>query len=159
VVIIALTPDDSVLLVEQYRPPVSASVLEFPAGLAGDIPGREDEDLAVAALRELEEETGYRAARLKRITSGPISAGLSDEIITLFLAEDLERVSAGGGDESEAITIHEVPLLEVDGWLEDQRRAGVLVDPKVYAGLYFLRGLPQNQEPPAVLGETRTERA
>jgi len=141
VIVIALTPKGNVLFVEQFRPPVSAQVIELPAGLAGDIPGQENEALELAAHRELEEETGFRAARMRRLTSGPISAGLSDEIVTLFLAEELERVGTGGGDESESITIHEVPLTEVDSWLEGRSSEGVLVDPKVYAGLYFLRGL------------------
>jgi ADP-ribose pyrophosphatase len=139
VIIIALTPDERVLFVEQFRPPVAAQVIELPAGLAGDIPGQEDEDLSVAAQRELEEETGYRARFMQPITSGPVSAGLSDELITLFLGTELERVGPGGGDESESITIHEVPLSEVDAWLEAKRDEGILVDPKVYSGLYFLQ--------------------
>jgi ADP-ribose pyrophosphatase len=138
VLIIAMTPESKVLFVEQFRPPVAARVIELPAGLAGDIQGQEDEDLAVAAHRELEEETGYRAEHMERITEGPISAGLSDELITIFLGKNLERVGPGGGDESEDITIHEVPLSDVNEWLESQQRSGVLVDPKVYAGLYFL---------------------
>jgi ADP-ribose pyrophosphatase len=138
VVIVALTPERKVLLVEQHRPPVGSSVIELPAGLAGDIPGQEDEDLSVAALRELEEETGYTATSMTQVAYGPISAGLTDETITLFLAKGLSRIGPGGGDESEDITIHEVPLDQIDSWLKAQPDRGCLIDPKIYAGLYFL---------------------
>ena len=59
VAVLAVTPDDKILLVEQFRPPVEASVIEIPAGLAGDIAGEEDEDFSRAAVRELAEESGY----------------------------------------------------------------------------------------------------
>jgi ADP-ribose pyrophosphatase len=45
---------------------------------------------------------------------------------------------AGGGLENEQITVHEVPLEKVRGFLLEKSRSGVLVDPKVYAGLYFV---------------------
>jgi len=138
VAIIALTPDREVLLVEQFRPPVRARVIELPAGLAGDIPGAEDEDLSQAALRELEEETGFRAQSIRRLGRGPISAGLTDELLTFFHAEDLVQVGPGGGDVSEDIQVHRIPENDVHTWLMRQQAAGVLVDPKVYAGLYWL---------------------
>lgn len=138
VVIAAVTAEGNVLLVEQYRIPVGARVIEMPAGLAGDIVGAEDEALAIAAARELEEETGYRPGRVEILTSGPVSAGMTSEILTFFRAWDLVRVSDGGGDESEDIVVHEVPLTEVHQWLARKRSDGVLADPKVYAGLYFI---------------------
>jgi ADP-ribose pyrophosphatase len=138
VVIAAVTAEGNVLLVEQYRIPVKARVVEMPAGLAGDVVGAEDEALAIAAARELEEETGYRPGRVEVLTAGPVSAGLTSEILTFFRAWDLVRVSAGGGDESEDIVVHEVPLTEVHQWLARKRAEGVQADPKVYAGLYFL---------------------
>jgi ADP-ribose pyrophosphatase len=138
VAIIALTPDNEVLLVEQFRPPVQARVIELPAGLAGDIAGAEDEDLSDAALRELEEETGFTAAQIRKIGRGPISAGLTDELLTFFEARSLRRIGPGGGDASEDIVVHLVPADEVHHWLIAQQEAGTLVDPKVYAGLYWL---------------------
>jgi ADP-ribose pyrophosphatase len=138
VAIIALTPDDEVLLVEQYRPPVKARVIELPAGLAGDIAGAEDEDLSTAALRELEEETGFTAAHIQQIGRGPISAGLTDELLTFFKARSLRKIGPGGGDASEDIVVHRVPADEVHAWLVAQQESGTLVDPKVYAGLYWL---------------------
>ena len=138
VVIAAVTPEDKVIFVEQYRIPVGARVIEMPAGLAGDVAGAEGEALAVAAARELEEETGYRAGRIEQMTAGPVSAGLTSEILTFFRARDLVKVGDGGGDETEDIAVHEVPLADAHRWLAARASDGVLADPKVYAGLYFL---------------------
>lgn len=138
VVLVAVTPDGRLVLTEQHREPVGGPVIELPAGLVGDRPGETDEDLSTAARRELREETGYEAGEVRPLATGPPSAGLSSEVVTFVLAADLRRVGAGGGDEHEAITVHEVPLAAVPDWLAAQARAGRLVDPKVYAGLYLL---------------------
>jgi len=138
VVIVAVTPDNELLLVEQPRMPMRGPVIELPAGLVGDIVGEEDERMAVAAERELEEETGYRAARLEFLTAGPPSAGLANEVLSFYRASELTRVGEGGGDASESITVHHVPLVNIESWLAEQRAAGIWVDPKVYIGLYFI---------------------
>jgi len=75
VVIVPLTAERRLLFVEQYRAPVGRKVIEFPAGLVGDEPGREQEDLIEAARRELLEETGYRAATLNLISTSATSLG------------------------------------------------------------------------------------
>ncbi len=133
-----LTTDSRVILVEQFRSPVNASVIEFPAGLSGDIEGQEEEALEDAAMRELEEETGYRSQTTISLGSTVSSAGLTDESVHFFLALDLEKVSEGGGDESEEITVHAVPFAEIDQWLKEAISRGCLLDARVYAGLYFL---------------------
>ncbi len=138
VVIAALTPDGALILVEQWRPPVGASVIELPAGLAGDLADAPDEPLEAAAARELEEETGWTPGSLERVLTGPTSAGAAAEVATLFVARDLRRVGAGGGDGSEAITVHEVPIAEVPTWLRAREAEGALVDPKVLAALWLL---------------------
>ena len=86
VVILAITDNDEVLFTEQLRIPVGKRVIELPAGLAGDIPGQENEDLSVAAKRELFEECGYEAAKMELLIEGPPSAGLTTEYISLFKA-------------------------------------------------------------------------
>ena len=136
VTIVAVTEDDRLILTEQFRRPVGRRVIELPAGLAGDLPGSETEELAEAAKRELEEETGYRAERLEHLTAGPPSAGLSTEVVTFFRAGGLRKVGSGGGDEHEEIEVHEVPLATAAAWLSEQTNRGRLVDPKVYTGLY-----------------------
>ena len=98
-VILAVDDDDHVLLVEQYRVPLGQYCLELPAGLIGDEDGRGDEDPLVAAGRELEEETGYRAAVLEDLGCFWSSPGMVSESFTLVRARDLAKVGAGGGVE------------------------------------------------------------
>ena len=139
VVLIPVTADREILLVEQYRPPVHGRVIELPAGLAGDIPGEERESFEIAAQRELVEETGFRAGTLEFVWRGPVSAGLSTEVVDVFRATDLEQVGEGGGDESEDIVVHRVPLAEVESWLSAAMARGVMVSAKVWLGLWFAR--------------------
>lgn len=134
--IIAVTPAGGLLLVEQLRIPVGCRVIELPAGLVGD--QRADEDLAEAAGRELAEETGWEAARCTVLARGPSSAGLTSEVSTLVRAEGLRRTGAGGGVEGEDITVHEVPLAEVADWLSARAAAGLLIDHKIHAALWWL---------------------
>jgi len=135
--IVAVTADQKLILIEQYRPPVGKNVIELPAGLAGDVAGSETEDLADAARRELYEETGYEAGGMKLLGAGTASAGLSDEVITLYRATRLRKTGAGDGDGHEQITTHEIPLARVEAWLKRQVKSGKLIDLKVYAGLHF----------------------
>jgi ADP-ribose pyrophosphatase len=137
VAIVALTDDAKLVLTEQYRIPVGCRVVELPAGLAGDVPEQAAEAFAEAARRELLEETGYEAREMVCLASGPPSAGLASEIVTLFRATGLRRVAGGGGDAHEQIQVHEVPLANIDQWLKERMAQGALVDPKVYAGLYL----------------------
>lgn len=134
--IFACTPDNRVLLVEEFRPPVGRRCLCFPAGLVGD---ESPESAAAAANRELEEETGYTAARMEYLFTGPSSPGLTSEMISFFLASGLSRVSQGGGVEGEDITVHEVPMDSIDSWLAQREREGVLIDARIYAGIHFLQ--------------------
>ena len=143
VVIVAVTADDRLLLVEQFRRPVEARVIELPAGLVGDEAGP-DESVLEAAKRELIEETGYAAGSLEFIMDCPSSAGMTDEIVSFVRADDLERIGPGGGDASEDIETHAIPLAEVDRWLEQKRRAGMPLDPKIFAALYWLERAREN---------------
>jgi ADP-ribose pyrophosphatase len=72
--------------------------------------------------------------------SGPTSAGLSDEVVELFLAEDADQQTAGGGTEHEEITVQRVPLGQIDSWLDARIAAGAMIDFKLLAGLHFIRG-------------------
>jgi len=137
VAIIACTDNDEVLLIEQFRPPVGKTVIELPAGLAGDITGSESEAFETAARRELLEETGYTAASLRELQTGPSSAGLTNELITFFEATGLTKVDEGGGDESESITVHKIPRTNLRAWLTQQVATGKLIDPKIAAALWM----------------------
>jgi ADP-ribose pyrophosphatase len=138
VAVVAITEAREIVLVEQYRQPVRRPVIELPAGLAGDQAGGENEPLEAAARRELLEEAGFEAPSFERLAEGPPSAGITDEVITFFRARGARRVGGGGGDATETIRVHVVPLASVDEWLRQASRRA-MVDPKVYAGLYFAR--------------------
>lgn len=137
VAIVAVTDQQEIVLVEQFRPPVATSVIELPAGLVGDI-GDGDESKEEAAGRELEEETGFTASNLRVYIESPSSAGMTDEVITFVLATGLNRTGPGGGVDNENIRVHVIPLQEVDEWLESQSKAGMPIDPKVFTGLYWI---------------------
>jgi len=153
VIILAMTDDQKVIFVEQYRPPVNKNVIEFPAGLVNDhepckvkegkkstlvYKKRPKESIALAAKRELFEETGYKAKRVVKLLDGPVSGGACADIVTIVHAQDIKKVGDGGGDFLESIIIHEVPLNEVEPWLSKMKRKGCLIEPKIYTGLYFL---------------------
>lgn len=138
VALVAVTSADEIVLVEQYRKPIGVNVIEIPAGLVGDLTDW-DEPVLAAAARELEEETGFAARQMKLLMELPSSAGMSDEIISFVLAEDLHRVGPGGGDASEDIVVHLVPLSAADDWLMEQLHSGKTLDPKVYSALYWLK--------------------
>jgi ADP-ribose pyrophosphatase len=138
VVIIAVTDDDRLLLVEQLRRPLEARVIELPAGLVGDHV-EPDESILEAARRELIEETGFAARSLELIMDCPSSAGMTDEIVSFIRARELEQVGPGGGDDSEDIQVHAVPLAGIDAWLDERHRRGMPLDPKIFAALYWLK--------------------
>jgi ADP-ribose pyrophosphatase len=91
-----------------------------------------------AARRELLEETGWQAEEVKVLMVGPTSSGMSNELIAFVRARGLTRVHAGGGDETENITVHEVPVADAPRWLTDKMAAGYSMDPKLWAGLWLL---------------------
>ena len=137
VAVVAVTDDEKLLLVEQFRIPVDASVIELPAGLAGDT-GDPNEPLQNAAQRELLEETGYSAESWSELANVTSSAGMTNEQVAIFRARDLKRKTGGGGVEGEQITVHEVPVSELETWLQRQSTAGKMIDSRVYAALHWV---------------------
>ena len=127
--VILAIDEGHVLLVEQYRVPLGTTCLELPAGLVGD--EEEGETVETAALRELEEETGYRAAHMVDLGRFYASPGMSSEGFTLLRAEGLTRVGEGGGVGSENIIVHRVKRDEVAAFVEAKRREGAAVDVKL----------------------------
>lgn len=127
-VILAIDNGD-VILVEQYRVPIGQRCLELPAGLVGD--ETEGEPVETAAARELEEETGYRAGRVETVGFFHSSPGMVSEGFTLVRALDLVRVSDGGGDAGEDITVHRVALSGIADFVAAKRAEGVAIDVKL----------------------------
>ena len=138
VVLVPVTDDDCVVLVEQYRIPVRSKTIELPAGLVGDVDDQE-ESLLTAAKRELFEETGFEAEDWSLLLECPITAGMSDEVVTFYHARGLTKTGDGGGDDSEDIVVHCVPLDSVDQWLKSRLAAGIMIDPKIYSALYWMK--------------------
>ncbi len=125
-----------VLLVEQYRVPLGKNCIELPAGLVGDHDDNANEDSALAAIRELEEETGYRAETMENCGEYYSSPGMVSESFSLFRAGGLRKVSAGGGVDGENITVHRVALAELNEFLDQKRREGAGIDVRL---LLFLQ--------------------
>ena len=136
VIIIAATPENKLLFVEQVRVPLDCKTIEMPAGLVGD--DNAGESLELAAKRELLEETGWQAAHIEVLMTGPTSSGMSNERVAFVRASGLARVHAGGGDDSEEIVVHEVPVADAPRWLMQKMAEGYALDAKLWAGLWLL---------------------
>ena len=127
--VIVAIDDGHVLLIEQYRVPLGRRSLELPAGLVGD--EQAGEAAEVAAVRELEEETGYCAAAVVSLGEYVTTPGMSDESFTLFRASGLRRVGEGGGVAGEDIVVHRVALAGLAAFVAERRAAGLAVDVKL----------------------------
>ena len=132
VTIVPVTADGDILLVRQFRPVLDSFVVEFPAGL-----NDRDESLQEAARRELIEETGHTAEEFLFLAEGPVSSGLSTEVLTVFLAKNatpasdrlIQRYPA---DESEDIEVITMPLAAMYERLYACRERGDVIDLKIY---------------------------
>jgi len=131
VAVIAMTDDGKLILTEQYRRPVDARVIDWPAGLVGD---EGDEGPEATARKELKEETGYACERVELLAKGPTSPGITSELVSFYRAHS---VTKKGGHEEE-ITVHTISRDEIREWLADRERDGVLVDLKIWGGLYLV---------------------
>ena len=118
-----------VVLVEQYRVPLKRNCVELPAGLVGDDSAGEAAE--VAAARELEEETGYRAATWRIVGEFYSSPGMVSESFTLLVATGLTKVGDGGGVGGEDITVHRVPLDRIVDFVAAKRAEGCGIDVRV----------------------------
>lgn len=123
--IVAVTKDGEIVLVEQYRRPYDEITLEIPAGkLDGN------EDPALCAERELKEETGYTSKEIQPFGQIYPSPGYTNEIIHLYLAENLE-VGTATPDEDEFLHIKKIPLSEAVSMIH----TGVIKDSKTVIGI------------------------
>jgi ADP-ribose pyrophosphatase len=135
VVVAPLDREGRLLLVTQYRVPCGGAMLELPAGTL-EMDGGVAEDPGLAAHRELEEETGYRAGSMERLGGFWSAPGFSTEYLTLFLATDLRPADADRltPDEDEDLRLSRLHWRDAVAAVE----AGVIEDAKSVAGILWL---------------------
>jgi ADP-ribose pyrophosphatase len=134
-VVILAEFEGKVILIDQPRVPLDCRCIELPAGLVGD----DDPDATpeTAAIKELEEETGFTAERVERLGDYYASPGMLSESFTLMRAHGVRRIGEGGGDENEDINVHLVPRVEIANFIEQKRAEGFGVDVKLLIFMNF----------------------
>lgn len=126
VAIVPVTGEGEMILIRQFRPPVDAYVIEFPAGL-----NDRGENAEEVASRELLEETGYEAKEMTFLAKGPLSSGSSREVLTVYLAKGLEFKGIVQREETEDIEVMKIPVDAVFETLSRLAEEGNLVDLKI----------------------------
>lgn len=135
--------EDDLLLVKQFRSPIRRVLLEIPAGTLDRRTDGSSEPPDEAAQRELVEETGYRAAQLRRLGSFFTAPGFTDEEIHLYLARGLDPVTDyAGPPEEERIDLVRLPIADAQRMAAD----GLIRDAKSLVGLAWLERLAATGE-------------
>ena len=127
VCIIPRLPDNEIGLIRQYRYPVQKEMIELPAGKLN-----KNETPEICAIRELEEEIGYRSTKLTLLTNIHPAIGFADEVMDLFLAENLVK-STSNHDEDEFLELIPTPLVEALGMVWN----GEITDVKTIIGILW----------------------
>lgn len=123
--VLPILPNGNVVLVKQYRYPLGEVTLEVPAGKLDN-----NEDPLNCAMRELEEETGYLADKIKKMTTIATTVGFSNELIHLYVAEDLS-VGKFNPDEDEFLNVVKMPFADALKKID----TGEIVDAKTIISL------------------------
>ena len=131
VAVLALTDDQKIVMVEQYRKALEKTIVEIPAGKL-----EAGEDPEICAKRELEEETGYGCKEMEWLISFYTSPGFADEIIHLYIAKGLEKKeNAASPDEDEFVNLLELTLEEAEQYIKDQK----IYDAKTAYAIQYLQ--------------------
>lgn len=129
-VVVALTKDYKILMVHQFRYPLQKFVIELPAGKLD-----KDEDPLHCAIRELEEETGYKANRIEKLGSICTTPGFCTEMLHIYFAQDLIEGSHNREEGEYGMNIHEYTLKEIDEMISH----GDIFDAKTLSGIYLAK--------------------
>lgn len=131
VAVIAVTDENKVVMVEQYRKALERTIVEIPAGKL-----EKGEEPEICARRELEEETGYECRSLELLTSFYTSPGFADEIVHVYVAKGLtKKEDAAGLDEDEFVNLEELTLEEALKYVTEQK----IFDAKTIFAVQYLQ--------------------
>ncbi len=129
VAIIAYKDKDTILLVEQFRKPIEKVILELPAGKI-----EKGEDIELCGIRELEEETGYKAKEFSYLGKMVTSPGFCNEYIYIYKAENLYKGKDNLADEDEFINVREMKIEKI----KEMIKSGEIIDAKTISAFMFL---------------------
>lgn len=133
VAVIPITKDNKIIFVEQYRKPLEKSLVEIPAGKLDN-----NENPLAAAIRELEEETGYTTNDLSFVTSFYTSPGFADELVYIYITDQLVKMeNPPAGDDDEFVEVLELTLDEAKQYVIDER----IHDAKTNYAILYLHAL------------------
>jgi len=129
-VVVPVTSDEKIVMVTQHRFPMNKVLLELPAGKLN-----KDEDPFVCAVRELEEETGYKSDNVKELGAIYTTPGYSSEKLWIYLAKDLKPGSHNREEGEFGMEVFELSLKEI----EDKIYKGEIVDGKTICGMFLAK--------------------
>lgn len=131
VAVIAVTEENKMIFVRQFRKPLEKVILEIPAGKIDPGEGAQPE---LTGARELEEETGYRASTLEHVHSMYLSPGFANEVLHLFHAKQLQKVENPlPQDKDEVLEVYELTMKEAKAAIAD----GTICDAKTIFAIHF----------------------
>ncbi|TXC93367.1 NUDIX hydrolase [Metabacillus litoralis] len=138
VAVLALTNDHKIVMVEQYRKPLGRTIVEIPAGKL-----EKGEEPITTAKRELEEETGYTCEELEPLISFYTSPGFADELVHLFIAKDLKKLTHKAElDEDEFVEVMEITLEEAQEMIVNQQ----IFDAKTAYAVQYLQLMQKSKQ-------------
>ena len=129
-VALPLTDEGKIIMVKQFRYPFQQRVLELPAGKLD-----EGEDPQICAVRELEEETGYKSGKVRKLGAIYTSPGFCSEILHIYLVEDLTKGKHNREEGEVDMEVLELSLEEI----EEKIVTGEIVDSKTICGIHYYR--------------------